>query len=242
MIENNIILLGATLTLGSNCLVGNLEQPFVLNMNNNMNNIEIVSTINNPKNLLATKSIDDLCKEAKKRKLEEEKKQQEQKELEKARIEKENKIKELKRDNRRMDTVGINSNNLTVKSNITVEEFNKVFDYIGQPQMKKLSKAFVNAEHKYGVNALFLAGIVAQESLWSKRPAGDGTNLTGYCVYTKDCNGKTFNSYYSNIMATAKLLSEQYLNPKGRYYNGKSMIAVNELYCKYQDQVTTDYS
>lgn len=235
MINNNVVILSTAIAIGGNSVLTAANKPFVVNVDNDKNiKKEVVQEVKNPKNLLAYKTVKDLCKEIEEKQLKEEQER-------KAREIRQKEIELMKKDNNRMDTVGINSNNLTVISNIKEDEFNKVFDLMNQPQMKKLSKAFIDAEKKYKVNALFLAGIVAQESLWSKKPAGDGTNLTGYCVYTKDAKGETFNSYYSNIMATAKLLSEHYLNPKGKYYNGKSMIAVNELYCKYQDQVTTDY-
>lgn len=235
MITNNTILLGTVIAVGSNSALTTMEKPLIAKKH--MAQVQptaIVEKVKEPKNLLATKSFKDLCDEI-------DKQAKAAEEAERKRIAEEKRIESLKKDNRRMDAVGINSNNLTVKSNITVDEFNKVFDKIGQPQMKQLSQAFVDAEQTYSVNALFLAGIVAQESGWMHKPAGDGTNLTGYAVYTKDANGKVFHSYYGNIMETAKLLSHDYLNPKGRYFNGTSMVGVNTLYCKYQDQVTTDY-
>lgn len=47
------------------------------------------------------------------------------------------------------------------------------------------ASAFVEAEKKYGVNAFFMAGIVALESGFAtSRRAIEDNNLTGYEVYS----------------------------------------------------------
>lgn len=151
-------------------------------------------------------------------------------------------IERIEKSNERKNNVQFDSSNVLIKSHITKQELNEVFDKIGQPQMKVITDACVDAEKEYGVNALFLAAIVAQESGWTRKPAGDGTNLTGYAVYTNTSKGTVFHSYYGNVMATAKLLKTKYLTPGSKIFNGYSTEAVNTEYCKEQDQKTTKWS
>lgn len=124
-----------------------------------------------------------------------------------------------------------NSQDLRQKSNVTLDELNKAFDKVGQPQMKELSLAIIDAENFYNVNAFFLAGLIAEESGWTKYPAGGGSNLTGYAVYTSTSSGTSFSSRYDNIIHTAKLISEEYLNHAGDHHNGISIESVNIKYC-----------
>lgn len=105
------------------------------------------------------------------------------------------------------------------------------------------ANTFVKAEKKYGVNALFLAGIVAQESGWGKSErAKYQNNLSGYAVYSRGAIGAYFNDWESSIMATAKLISEDYLNESGKYYTGKSSRAVNTHYCQVDGKADYTWS
>lgn len=90
-----------------------------------------------------------------------------------------------------------------------------------------LEQAFVDAEKQYGVNAIFLLGIVSQESGFaSSRRAVEENNLTGYAIY-QNSSKKAFNSQYESVMATAKLLRDNYI--EGR--NIKDIENINEIYC-----------
>jgi beta-N-acetylglucosaminidase len=145
-------------------------------------------------------------------------------------------------DNSRKNNVHVYQENLTSVSGITVEELNQVFYKIGKPKMAKYSQAFIDAEKQYGVNALFIASIVAQESGWATKAGGtNGTNLTGHAVYNAQATGTTFNSGYEGILETARLLKEDYLTSSGKYFNGYSVEDVNLHYCLLQDMKTTDY-
>lgn len=162
--------------------------------------------------------------------------------MEKEAAQKRAKIEKIKKSNERKNNVQFKNANVLEKSYITKQELNRVFDKIGQPQMKVITDACIDAEKEYGVNALFLAAIVAQESGWTHKPAGDGTNLTGYAVYTDTSKGKVFHSYYGNVMATAKLLKSEYLTEGKKLFNGYSTEAINTEYCKEKDQKTTKWS
>lgn len=145
-------------------------------------------------------------------------------------------------ENNRKNNVHFNSYDLTSISNITVDELDSVFIAKGKPAMTEISVALVDAEQTYGVNAFFLAGLVAEESGWTQYPAGDGDNLTGHAVFSSSHRGSSFGgSRYRNIMETANLIKINYLTPGGKYYNGISIEGVNTRYCLYDDMKTTDY-
>lgn len=88
--------------------------------------------------------------------------------------------------------------------------------------LHSLAGAFVQAEREYGVNAYFLASIVALESGWgeSARANNGSNNLTGYAVYSDHSEGTYFSSKEECIMATARLLKNDYLNPEGEHFGG----------------------
>lgn len=144
--------------------------------------------------------------------------------------------------NNRKNNVHFNPENLLSTSNITVEELNAIFNIKGKPLMIEVSQAFVDAEQAYGINALFLAGLVAQESYWAEIPAGNGDNLTGMGVYSPQHTGFTYGgSRYRNIMATAEAIKNNYLTPGGAYYYGLATTDVNVKYCLKAYSPETDY-
>ena len=130
--------------------------------------------------------------------------------------------------------VSFNSDDVTQPSNVTEYHMRKA---LKGTALYKEASSFVEAEKKYGVNALFLAGIVANESSWGKSDrANYQNNLSGYAVYSRGAEGRTFDSWKESILETAKLLSNDYLKPNGKYYNGKSISEVNTLYCQADGQ------
>lgn len=144
--------------------------------------------------------------------------------------------------NNRKNNVHFNPNNLLSISNITVDELIAIFNIKEKPYMVELSQAFVDAEKEYGVNAIFLAGLVAQESWWAELPAGDGDNVTGMGVFNPHYKGFTYEgSRYRNIMATAEQIKNNYLTPDGPYYNGLATTDVNVRYCLKAYSSETDY-
>lgn len=144
--------------------------------------------------------------------------------------------------NNRKNNVHFNPDNLLSVSNITVDELIAIFNIKEKPYMVELCEAFVDAEVTYGVNAIFLAGLVAQESWWAEIPAGDGDNVTGMGVFNPGYKGHTYGgSRYMNIMATAEQIKNNYLTPGGEFYNGLSTAAVNVRYCLKAFSHETDY-
>ena len=109
--------------------------------------------------------------------------------------------------------------------------------------LEDLAPYFVEAESSYGINAYFLAALVAQESSWgSSKRAVEDNNLSGFEVYTSDSRGAIFCSKRKSILKTAEILRINYLNKDGKNYHGKSAEAINTDYCLHNDTRTTDYS
>lgn len=130
-------------------------------------------------------------------------------------------------------TVSFNENNLTTKSGADTKRINKILEGTG---LSGLGSSYIQAEETYGVNAMFLASLTAQESGWGEsNRANTQNNLSGYAVYSSASAGTSFSSKHESIMATAKLLSNDYLNSKGAHYSGKDIYSVNEVYCPNDD-------
>lgn len=154
------------------------------------------------------------------------------------------KIIENNKEKERKDNVRVYQKDITIVSNITEEELNKVFEIKKQPQMKQFTTAFIECEKQYNINAFTMASIVAQESLWGKKPGGNGTNYTGYCIHNGiEREGSQFNNGQRNIIETARLIAEDYI-PNNSKYNcgGPSIYDVNSKYCLKPDGKTIDYS
>lgn len=122
------------------------------------------------------------------------------------------------------------SKDVTKKSNVT---YNQLYFVLENTNMKSIVKYIIEAEEVYDVNALFLTGLIANETGYGcSRRYKEDNNVGGYEVYTPDSKGRAFSSKKESVHAVAKLLKEEYLSKEGRYYNGKSSFDVNKLYCK----------
>lgn len=126
-----------------------------------------------------------------------------------------------------------NPDDLTYKSNLTYDE---LYSILKGSNLEDLTDAFIDAEKTYGVNALGLAGLVAVESGWNSSDRSDyQNNLTGYAVYSDSSEGRYFESKYDCVMHTAKLLKDDYLNPKGQWHRGYSIDSINTNYSSDDD-------
>lgn len=127
------------------------------------------------------------------------------------------------------EKISFNPENLLEKSNVSIEDLYKALEGTA---LYELAPIYVEAENTYGVNAIFLASLTAQESAWgtSQRAINDN-NLTGFGVYSPSSNGINSNTKRDNILRTAKTLREKYLTVGGVYYNGLSIHGVNTMYC-----------
>jgi beta-N-acetylglucosaminidase len=106
------------------------------------------------------------------------------------------------------------SSNVTSTSNVNEFGLSLALKDTG---LEGLESAFIKAEKEYGINAIFLTSLVAQESGWgNSNRAKTQNNLSGYAVYSDSAEGKTFSSKTESIMATARLLKDHYVG-KGLY-------------------------
>lgn len=122
--------------------------------------------------------------------------------------------------------VSYNPNNVRASSNATPYHLAKM---LKGTKLHDLAPSFYKAEQKYGVNAIALASILAHESGWGTKTNYEN-NLSGYGVYNTG-GGTTFESKEDNVMATAKLLANNYLTKGGSNYHGLSLEAINTDYC-----------
>lgn len=131
------------------------------------------------------------------------------------------------------DKVIFNANNLTELSNVNEKQLTMIFNiYPEYKNLIGLEKSIVECEETYGVNAIFILGIISQETGYntSNRAINDN-NMGGLQVYNNSSSGLSFDSKHDSIMYMGKLLSEKYLNPEGKYYRGVDIYSVNESYC-----------
>lgn len=144
----------------------------------------------------------------------------------------ENKIKDLS-----FKKVSFNPDDVTQPSHLGSKQLEIVFNTNTRySSLKGLEQAFIDAENKYGVNAIFILGIVSQESLYgtSDRAIND-FNLAGIECYSSSSEGKLYNSKEECIMHMAEFISRDYLNG-GKYYKGKDIYSINSTYCITPDE------
>lgn len=126
--------------------------------------------------------------------------------------------------------VRINAQNLLVPSNVST----KLLDArLKNTKLEGLGKYFVEAERRFGVNAIFLCALAIHESNWgNSRIAQDKNNLFGFRAYDRSPyeSAAAFKSYGDCILYVGKYLRDNYLTKGGKYYKGTSIIAVNKSY------------
>lgn len=131
-------------------------------------------------------------------------------------------------------SVSFNPTNVSQPSGVTVYHMKKA---LNGTEMHSFAEAFVQAEKDYGVNAFFLAGVVALESGWatSNRARNGSNNLTGHAVYNDTSAGTYFSSPEECVLITARDISRDYLSENGIYNNGLSVDGVNTKYSASDD-------
>lgn len=126
-------------------------------------------------------------------------------------------------------TLSVNSD-LRVASNVTSEEIDKMLE---GTKLHGLGSAFVEAEQKYGVNALYMMGLACLESGFGNSAfAQKRNNLYGWnAVDSNPNNASTFSSQKEATLYVASKLQSNYLTEGGVYYEGYSPRAVDVHYC-----------
>lgn len=109
--------------------------------------------------------------------------------------------------------------------------YDKMFEILEGKPIQKHSEFIVDMEQIYGVNALFVVGILGIESgFGTSYRAINHNNLAGYNI-SGDDSYFAFNSQEACIEEVFRLISEEYLSEDGLFYNGTSIWNVNKLYC-----------
>lgn len=151
-------------------------------------------------------------------------KEKREKELERKRLEEE----AIQAEKMRILNVEYYNWDLVKVSGITHEE---MYEVLSDTSMSHLAWAIVEAERTHGVNAFFLAAVIALESTWATSDrAVYSNNLTGMAVYGDDSPGENYVSQDECVMDTARQLKKYYLTVGGDYFNGISSDSVNIRY------------
>ena len=123
--------------------------------------------------------------------------------------------------------VTYNPYNLLEPSNITREE---AYIMLEGTALQTLSNAYVYMEELYGVNAIYLMSLSAEESGWGRSQLAITHNNIGGI---KSRNGWMYFSDWGECLDyKARLLKNQYLSENGDYFNGYSIWNVNIKYCE----------
>ena len=135
----------------------------------------------------------------------------------------------------RIFSVGFDPYDITKKSNITIEELNYLLD---GTNIQHLSDVLVSIEDNFGINSILMASLVALESGWGTSNRTNQNNYTGYAIYSDNTTGPMFSTPDENIIATAQLLSSDYVSQNGNHYTGPSIYDINTNYSSDKDWST----
>lgn len=124
--------------------------------------------------------------------------------------------------------LNFNPYNLREKSNITVDKAYKILE---GTSLQSLAATYVECEQIYGINALFLMGLNAQESGWGDSELSVYNNNIGG-VKNGDLGWAYFSSKAECLHYIASFLNEDYLTYGGQYYFGESIWQVRVKYCQ----------
>lgn len=123
--------------------------------------------------------------------------------------------------------VHFNPSNVTEKSNLTYTQISKMLE---GTNLQPLARHYLELEQTYGINALFVMSLTAEESGWgTSNVALNNNNISGQRINEVY---RTFPSWKDCLTETFRLISEDYVNPEGKYYVGSSDIYdINSVYC-----------
>lgn len=139
-------------------------------------------------------------------------------------------LKAIEEANRR-NSVSVDLDFVLTKSNLLASELYEVFMFLEKPEMAELSEIIIETESITGINAMVIAGVIANESSWAtSRRAVEDKNYTGYGVYTDDSEGINHGTAYDNILNTFKDVKKNYLTEGGTYFTGYSTYHINLNY------------
>lgn len=129
-----------------------------------------------------------------------------------------------------VESIRVLSGNLRMPSGVSAAEIDLK---LKGTEMEGLGRSFIEAEKKYGVNALFLTSLAIHESAYgSSKIAKDKNNLFGFAAYDASpySSARTFATKEQGIDHVASYLSENYLTEGGKYYGGATVEGVGKRY------------
>lgn len=134
---------------------------------------------------------------------------------------------------RKASRVRYNPNNLRELSGATEEQIKYALkDFRLEPLSKSLSKV----EERYGINVLFMIGLIRQESGNGTSYLAKANNNLGGVKSSSDRGGyKDYPSWSHSLQDICRLIDNEYLSPGGKFYNGTGIWNVNKLYCENKD-------
>ena len=162
----------------------------------------------------------------------------------KAENKKENKKTEIKNETKNVEQntetkstgkikVSISRNmDLTKRTGLTKEQFKKLIKHVPQDS----SKFFYNNADtiydlcaKYQINEIFFCGLISAESGWNIL----GSHRKTHNYVSSMSGGKLihYSSVNEGLTVAAKVLHNNYLTPKGKFYGGKTLAGVQKKYC-----------
>lgn len=120
-----------------------------------------------------------------------------------------------------------NPYDLRTRSNLSKEQMHQM---LSGTALETLVDAYYWYEEVYNVNAIFMMALNAHESAWGRSSlAISNNNLGGYKA--SDGSFKYFDSWGEFLDENFRLISEEYLDPDGLFYNGVDIFSVNIRYC-----------
>ncbi len=121
---------------------------------------------------------------------------------------------------------------VSVRMGISKEHFRQIMYSIpyGNATVFRNNADFLwELSEKYGLNEFLLPGICAWESGWAADPI-EANNFSSQ--RKSDGSYFSYESEAAGIEAVASNLAGNYLPVNGKYYNGKSLMGINILYCQ----------
>ena len=147
---------------------------------------------------------------------------------------------------------------LNKPSGLTLEQFKTVLSDSKDKNkiFEQNAEYFYYIEKEYNINGVFVAAVGIHESAWgTSKIAQEKYNLFGYGAYDSNpYNGAyTFSDYSECIDLLARVFVKYYLNPagtsiyggetaSGKYYNGPTLIGINQKYATDKNWANSVYT
>ncbi|HHY44150.1 MAG TPA: glucosaminidase [Firmicutes bacterium] len=105
--------------------------------------------------------------------------------------------------------------------------------YLAGSHLETLGAELVAAEERWRVNAIFACAVACHESDFGRSAiAREKRNLFGIMAFDSDPyrSARTYSSYRESIDDFCRLISREYLNPAGAFYDAPTVTGVGKRY------------